>query len=107
MKRLFGMLLVLVFAAGLATACGGDEKAKGPVYPACSSNGDCADHGEFCLNGTCSECAKSSDCKGACTTCAGGKCEGKKSCCTGPADCPEGTKCIVKPGKKEGTCGNL
>ncbi len=109
MKRLLGLLVVLVFAAGLATGCGGDEKKKGPVYPACASNSDCADHGEYCFNGTCSECAKCKDCakKGPCLTCADGKCVGKKNCCTGKADCPEGSKCIVKPGKKEGTCGKL
>lgn len=107
MKRLFGLLIVLVFAAGLAAGCGGDEKKKGPAYPACAANADCADHGEYCVNGTCAECAKAKHCKGTCMTCNGGKCEGKKGCCTGKADCPEGTKCIVKPGKKEGKCGKL
>lgn len=109
MRRLFAMLAVLAFAASLAAGCGGDEKKKGPVYPACETSKDCSDKGEYCYNGTCSECAKTKHCKkkGACLGCTDGKCTGKKNCCTNKDDCPAGSKCIVKPGKKEGTCGKL
>jgi len=109
MKRFFGLLVVALFAAALAAGCGGDEKKAGPAYPACKADGDCSSHGEFCFNGTCSECAKDKNCssKGACMGCDNGKCAAKKNCCTEKADCPDGMKCVVKPGKKEGICDNL
>ena len=109
MKKLFGLFVVLVLAAGLAVSCGGKEKKKGPVYPACKTDVDCADKGEFCFNGTCSECAKKKHCdaKGPCLKCNGGKCVGKPNCCSSKADCPTGEKCVVKPGKKDGTCKTL
>lgn len=108
MKRLFGLMVVLLAAGLLAVGCGGDKGAKkAPVYPACNTDEDCAEKGEFCVNKQCVECAKASHCKGPCQDCKDNKCVRKENCCTGPKDCPPGLKCLIKPGKKEGTCGTL
>jgi len=106
MRRLFGLLVVVFAVSFLAAACssgGGGEKA--PTYPACSSNANCSEKGEVCVDGMCKECGKKGDCKGTCMTCKDNKCEKDASCCAGDADCPEGQVCIAKPGKKTGTCG--
>jgi len=106
MKRLIGLVMMLVAAGLLAASCGGgfDEK-KAPVYPACDSDQNCSEKGEFCVNKQCVECGKDKHCKGTCQGCKGNKCGPKENCCAGPQDCAQGQDCIVKPGKKEGTCG--
>ena len=77
MKKLFGILMAVLVAGALATGCGGDEKKKKPVYPACATNDDCAEHGEYCADKTCVECTKGKHCKkkGPCLGCKNGKCE--------------------------------
>lgn len=108
MKKLFGLLMMVLAVALLATACssgGGEEES--PVYPNCASNGDCAAKGEVCVDKVCRECGKESDCKNPCTTCKANRCEAQANCCTTDKDCPEGQNCKAKPGKKEGTCGTL
>jgi len=101
-----GRMTVLIagmsFGALLLTACG-------PKYPACDNDENCQEHGEFCVNKLCVECAMDSHCasKGACMTCDANNACVKPAgaagdCCTASDDCLQG-KCY-KGGAMTGIC---
>jgi peptidoglycan-associated lipoprotein len=93
-----------------------------PSYPKCSSDDQCKDHNEVCVQGQCVECAADNNCKAGficqankcvpkpeCTTdsncpagqvCRGGKCSAE---CTSDAECPSG-KCLNNRCVAKGTC---
>ncbi len=123
MRNLYSSIRVAGFAAfGLLvfTACP-------PAYPNCSSDEQCTEKGEVCVQGQCKECATNANCKPGfvcdanrcvptpeCTPtspCPGGKkCEGGKckvasstpapGTCTTNEDCPSGEEC------KSGVCAS-
>jgi peptidoglycan-associated lipoprotein len=83
---LFGICL-------LASGC------SGPTYPACESDSDCEDKGEFCVEKTCQACRTDGDCKEG-ERCRGGICEEKPECdvdadCKGNNVCRSG-KCLIE-----------
>jgi len=92
----------MAFSALMFTACG-------PKYPACDKDEHCKEHGEFCVNKLCVECAMDNHCagKGACMTCGANNACVKPAgfagdCCTADGDCQQG-KCY-KSGGLAGIC---
>jgi len=103
--------IVLVCFALAMAACPGRVQ-----YPECKTDGDCAEHGQVCINGFCKECrddsncashpdrpvcrdaicvakpqcAKNEDC-GPGMKCAEGRCAPE---CASDADCPGGARCL-------------
>jgi peptidoglycan-associated lipoprotein len=99
MRRPFLRLLplCLVALAGL-TGCP-------PTYPKCSSDENCKDHSEVCVQGQCQECATDANCKPG-FVCSANKCVPKPECdsntrCPGGKKCSSG-KCVSD--KPEGSC---
>ena len=103
MKRIFGVLLVAIFALSFTACSGDDEEVK---YPKCKTSAHCASKGEVCVSGNCVECGKDADCAetGACMGCSGNQCVKKDNCCVDDSQCAGGLKCRAKPNSKEGTC---
>jgi peptidoglycan-associated lipoprotein len=102
MKKILTVLAVLAFTLSLLAGCGGKDQ-KGPTYPACKTNQNCAEHNQVCMNGTCVDCFKDKHCKGKCMTCRNNNCQKADNCCVSNKDCPDDETCIVKKGGK-GTC---
>jgi len=88
MSRLRGLLFAVV-SGGLVAALSG----CGPTYPKCESDDHCADKGEYCVNGMCSQCRDNSHCEGAGMMCSGGKCMRKPGYCDESVACPGNQKC--------------
>jgi peptidoglycan-associated lipoprotein len=66
---------------------------KPPPYPECRDDGDCKDHAQVCIGGTCKECRDDAQCaQKPGTVCKDNACEPKPQCTTN-ADCPQGQKC--------------
>ena len=95
------LLLLAVGALGLLlTGC------PSP-YPKCSSDNDCKDHNEVCVQGQCQECAGDQNCKDG-FTCQQNKCVPKPECttddqCTGGKKCRAG-KCAFEC-EQDSDCG--
>jgi peptidoglycan-associated lipoprotein len=103
MKRILTIVAVLAFTMALVASCGGKDAKKGPTYPACKTDANCADHNQVCMNGNCVDCIKDGDCKGKCKECKNNTCQKAPGCCKSNADCAANVMCIVKKGGK-GTC---
>jgi hypothetical protein len=110
MKKLFWIVVLGIAVAFAAAGCKKDkdvsEEKAAPVYPACETDDNCKDHAQVCADGQCRQCKAKAQCK-ACETCKDFKCLAKENCCSGEIKCPEGLKCLTKPGRTEGTCGTL
>jgi peptidoglycan-associated lipoprotein len=65
----------------------------GPKYPKCDNDENCADKGEFCVNGLCQQCRDNSQCKGAGMECSAGKCVQRPGYCDANTPCPGKQKC--------------
>ncbi|MEO1234034.1 MAG: OmpA family protein [Myxococcota bacterium] len=63
----------------------------GPTYPKCDNDSNCADKGEFCVEGSCQQCRGDGDC-GDGQQCTAGRCEVKPECAT-ESDCPGNQVC--------------
>lgn len=103
MKKVLTILAVLVFSMSLMASCGGKDAKKGPAYPACKTDANCADHNQVCMNGNCVDCIKDQHCKGKCKVCKNSTCQKADGCCTGNNDCAADEMCLVKKGGM-GTC---
>lgn len=80
---------MVVFGASLfAAGCG-------PTYPKCENDEHCAEKGEVCVNGLCTECRDNEKCaaKGPGFVCRGGKCARDPNYCDANTPCPPGSKC--------------
>ncbi len=73
-----------------------------PTYPKCSSDEQCQEKGEVCVNGMCQECRSAGECAskypGENRECVSGRCEVKAAAaplpeCTSDADCGSGMRC--------------
>jgi peptidoglycan-associated lipoprotein len=78
--------LLLAGAAFVFAACG-------PTYPKCENDGHCADKGEYCLSGKCSQCRENTHCEGAGMQCSAGQCEQIPGYCDAKTACPGKQKC--------------
>ncbi|MEC8023048.1 MAG: OmpA family protein [Myxococcota bacterium] len=98
-KGLSGVLIACASVLLLVVGCG-------PTYPDCFNDEDCAKQGQFCVDGTCSQCRDDSHCNGsnACRVCEGAACATRPNCCTTDADCPNGS-CWMVAGRNYGECG--
>ncbi len=92
-------LVVLAGAVGLMTGCP-------PTYPKCTSDENCTEKGEVCVQGMCRECAKDENCKPG-FVCDANRCVPKPEC-VDDTGCGEGKKCrqgkCAAPEKVEGAC---
>lgn len=93
-------VLTAAFAAVLLSACG-------PTYPKCDEDKHCADKGEVCVAGSCTQCRDDSNCEAG-QQCTNGACEAKPECavdgdCTDNKVCRSG-KCQIEC-EAEGDCG--
>lgn len=82
-KRVWGAALVL--GVGMALS------ACPPTYPKCESDAACKEHGEYCVQGQCRQCAVDANCP-ANFVCQENKCVPKPEC-TRDDQCGEGKKC--------------
>src|SRR4051812_21970659 len=76
-----------------------------PTYPKCSSDENCKEHNEVCVQGQCQECATDANCKPG-FVCSANKCVPKPECDTN-TKCPGGKKCSsgkCVSDKPEGSC---
>ena len=81
--------IVLLCGVALLLGCPG----KPPPYPECKNDGDCKDHAQVCIGGTCKECRDDSQCsQKPGTTCQDNICVAKAQC-QSSRDCGEGQKC--------------
>ncbi len=101
-KRLWLFGVASIVAAWSLASCG-------PKYPECRTDEDCAEHGEYCVGGTCKQCRDDSHCNAnnPCRICgANYTCEAMPNCCTSDLDCPGG-KCWPSSvqGANFGECG--
>jgi peptidoglycan-associated lipoprotein len=78
---------LLLAAAGLGLVLTGCPSP----YPKCSSDNDCKDHNEVCVQGQCQECAGDQNCKEG-FSCQQNKCVPKPEC-TSDSTCTDGKKC--------------
>jgi peptidoglycan-associated lipoprotein len=98
-KHLLTLLGGLLFAA-LLIGCG-------PKYPNCNDDGHCEDHGEYCVNNLCRQCADDSHCnaKNACMVCgSSNSCEMAAGCCLSDLDCRGGACSKASPSDAVGQC---
>lgn len=84
------------------TACGGGDKkpaaapaptpAAAPAYPNCGGDGDCASHGQVCVDGTCKQCRDHGQCAsmGPCGRCEANACVKVEGCCETDDQCNGG-----------------
>jgi peptidoglycan-associated lipoprotein len=81
-------IALVCFALALA-ACPGRVQ-----YPECKTDGDCADHGQVCINGFCKECRDDSNCASRPDrpVCRDAICVAKSQCAKNE-DCGPGMKC--------------
>jgi peptidoglycan-associated lipoprotein len=99
--RFLAAATLLVAATSLA-GCGG-SKAKAepapapaataaPTYPSCAADGDCASHGEVCVDGSCKQCRDHGQCAsmGPCGKCENNACVKMEGCCATDAECNGG-----------------
>src|SRR5579871_3817224 len=93
MRRALQTLMPLCVVALALTGCP-------PTYPKCSSDEQCKEHNEVCVQGQCQECAADSNCKAG-FSCQANKCVPKAECTTDTA-CPTGSHC--KDGKCSDAC---
>jgi len=86
--------IVLVCFALAMAACPGRVQ-----YPECKTDGDCAEHGQVCINGFCKECRDDSNCASHPDrpVCRDAICVAKPQCAKNE-DCGAGMKCA------EGRC---
>ena len=63
-----------------------------PTYPKCNNDEHCKEKGEFCVQGTCQECATDENCKEG-FTCQANKCAPKPPECTTDTQCGAGRIC--------------
>ena len=105
-QRIIGLgILMLALSAGSISGCKKKQDTPvGPEYPACETNAQCADHNQFCLNGTCKDCRNDGDCQGACATGNNGTCGKLDACCTSDKDCGANQTCVKKPGAANAFC---
>jgi len=82
----------LLFAFALS-GLGVLVSACGPTYPKCDNDENCAEKGEFCLNGSCQQCRDNSHCDGPGMMCAAGKCQRQPGYCDDSTPCPGKQKC--------------
>jgi peptidoglycan-associated lipoprotein len=93
------VVLLTVFAAGVASLSGCPSKPKDGE---CKTSQDCLEqqgYGKICVEGRCQECGADTDCKEG-FVCRANKCEPKPQCAA-DADCPSGQvceneKCVAK-----------
>ena len=75
-----------------------------PPYPKCKDDGNCASHGEVCVEGICKECRTDLECKQG-FVCQSGACVKRSlppGTCNNDSDCPGGEpcqnhKCVTPP----------
>ena len=84
LTHFFGLLLV-----GAAVGAAGCT----PNYPACDTDKDCKEHGEFCVKKHCQQCRDGRDC-GEGQACNGGKCSAIEGYCRDASQCPGGQVCV-------------
>src|ERR1700730_253060 len=66
---------------------------KPPAYPECRDDGDCKDHAQVCINGSCRDCRDDAQCaQKPGTVCRDNACV-QKAQCQSSGDCPQGQKC--------------
>lgn len=98
MRHIFWLLGV--FALLALTACP-------PTYPKCSSDDQCKEHNEVCVQGQCQECVNDSNCKTG-FVCQQNKCAPKPECTPekgcGPGKGCEAGKCVTHECEKDGDC---
>ena len=63
-----------------------------PTYPNCSSDDQCKEHGEVCVQGKCQECATDANCKEG-FVCQGNRCVPKPECTPTGNECGPGRRC--------------
>ena len=83
--RWIPLMLAALFLGFGAAACG-------PDYPNCENDEHCAEKGEYCFNGKCSECRQDNHCAEG-HRCAGGACEKIPGWCKSESDCIGKEKC--------------
>ena len=81
-------LFAFAAVATLLAAC-----PSKPKYPECSSDPDCAEQKQVCVDKTCKECRDDAQCKDG-FVCKSNACVPKPQC-SGAADCPAGQKCTA------------
>jgi hypothetical protein len=99
--RILAAAVLFVAATSLA-GCGG-SKAKAepapmptataaPTYPDCGADGDCASHGQVCVETSCKQCRDHGQCAsmGPCGRCEGNACVKAADCCATDDDCNGG-----------------
>jgi peptidoglycan-associated lipoprotein len=85
---------------------------KPPAYPECRDDGDCKDHAQVCVSGTCRECRDDAQCaQKPGTVCRDNACV-QEAQCRANSDCPQGQKCAQNkcvpectPETQEQDCG--
>jgi peptidoglycan-associated lipoprotein len=81
----------IVLLCGVALLLGCPPKPL--AYPECKNDGDCKDHAQVCIGGTCKECRDDSQCsQKPGTACQDNICVAKAQCQSN-RDCGEGQKC--------------
>ncbi len=95
-------VLAMVIGGFLAVGCG-------PKYPNCEDDKHCKEHGEFCVDKLCRECATTENCVAKsgdkCKMCSSNyTCVKEPGCCHNDLDCPGG-KCWKTEGAETGRCG--
>ncbi len=93
MRRSAPFVAILGLFLGLA-AC------RGPEYPNCDTDEQCADKGEVCVEGTCQQCRDDTNCAEG-EQCKGGRCEVKPECVR-DGDCADDKVC--RSGKCQFEC---
>lgn len=94
----------------LAGVVGALSLACPPTYPKCTSDEQCKDKGEYCVNGQCQQCAVNEHCKQG-FVCQGNTCVPKPEC-SDAEPCPEGQRCeagkcaavVTEAPREPGTC---
>lgn len=96
MRRTGIQLWSAALAAAMAVALAGCP----PPYPKCESDSQCKEHGEYCVQGQCQQCAVDGNCP-ASFVCQANKCVPKPECtkdvqCGDKKKCEAG-KCVTDP----------
>jgi len=89
--------------------CGFMLVGCGPKYPNCEADKHCEEHGEFCVDKLCRECANNDNCVAKtgdkCKMCSVNyTCVKEPGCCHNDLDCPGG-RCWKNEGAEIGRCG--
>lgn len=77
-----------IFAVTIAAVA---MSACGPTYPKCDDDSNCADKGEVCVAGSCTQCRDDSNCEEG-QQCTDGACEAKPECAV-DGDCTDNKVC--------------